>query len=248
MCRHLGYVGPPRSVAEILTGQQHSLLTQSYAPSDMRRGGTVNADGFGAAWATPDGSMTSYRNAMPMWTDPAVTDVLSHVTSTCVLGAVRSATVGMPIVRTANAPFVDGRFAFSHNGVVAGWPMSVAALVSRLPTEDVLTLEAPTDSAAVWALLKDGLRAHGPEQALRTVVSEVDVAAPNSRLNFLLGDGETLYATAIYHSLSVYSDDECVIVASEPLDTRPGWQSVPDRSFVTARIGSVSIEPLKENL
>jgi glutamine amidotransferase len=248
MCRHLGYVGPLKTVSEVVTGQQHSLLTQSYAPADMRRGGTVNADGFGVAWSTPDGVMTSYRNAMPMWTDPAITDVLAQVTSTCVLGAVRSATVGMPIVRTANAPFVDGRFAFSHNGVVAGWPASMADLAARLPIEDLLTIEAPTDSAAVWALLKGALRTHDPEQALRTVIAEVDAAAPNSRLNFLLGDGEALYATAVYHSLSVYSDDECVIVASEPLDSRPGWQSVPDRSFVTARIGSVSVEPLKENL
>ncbi|GGG16825.1 gamma-glutamyl-hercynylcysteine sulfoxide hydrolase [Rhodococcoides trifolii] len=244
MCRHLGYVGPPRSVAEVLTGQPHSLLTQSYAPTDMRRGGTVNADGFGAAWSAPDGSMVSYRNAMPMWTDPAVTDVLTQVTSTCVLGAVRSATVGMPIVRTANAPFVDGRFAFSHNGVVAEWPTSMAALAAQIPTEDLMTLEAPTDSASVWALLKVALREHGPGRALRTVATAVDSAAPNSRLNFLLGDGEALYATAVYHSLSVYSDDECVMVASEPLDFRPGWQSVPNRSFVTARIGNVDVQDL----
>ena len=53
MCRHLAYLGPPVTLAALLLDPPHGLLHQSYAPADMRGGGTVNADGFGAGWYPP---------------------------------------------------------------------------------------------------------------------------------------------------------------------------------------------------
>ncbi len=50
MCRHIGYLGEPVSPAEVVFRAPHSLLVQSYAPADMRGGGSVNADGFGLGW------------------------------------------------------------------------------------------------------------------------------------------------------------------------------------------------------
>ena len=46
--RHLAYIGPPVTLAALLLDPPHGLLHQAYAPSDMRGGGTVNADGFDA--------------------------------------------------------------------------------------------------------------------------------------------------------------------------------------------------------
>ena len=45
MCRHLGYLGPTRSVREVIAAGEFSLLRQSWSPRDMRGGGTINADG-----------------------------------------------------------------------------------------------------------------------------------------------------------------------------------------------------------
>ncbi|TDD15844.1 ergothioneine biosynthesis protein EgtC, partial [Kribbella turkmenica] len=50
MCRHLAYLGPPVTLAALVLEPSHSLYEQSWAPDDMRGGGTVNADGFGLAW------------------------------------------------------------------------------------------------------------------------------------------------------------------------------------------------------
>lgn len=244
MCRHLGYLGPRRSVGDVVTAGPTSLLTQSWAPREMRGGGTINADGFGAAWWSASGGRTAsaYRNALPMWSDPAVTDTLTHIESTAVLAAVRSATVGMPVERSACAPFVDGRWAFSHNGVVAGWPHSVGSLAAKIPVESLMTLAAPTDSAVLWAILRDRLVESAPLDALTGLVVDVDAAAPDSRLNFLLSDGETLWATTKYHSLFALSTERSVLLASEPLDDRPGWHRIPDRSVVTAAVGSLHVD------
>ena len=50
MCRHLAYLGPPTTLSALVLEPTHGLLRQSYAPLDMRGGGTVNADGFGVGW------------------------------------------------------------------------------------------------------------------------------------------------------------------------------------------------------
>ena len=44
MCRHLAYVGPPIALRRVLTEPPHSLLHQSYAPTDMRRGGRISTE------------------------------------------------------------------------------------------------------------------------------------------------------------------------------------------------------------
>lgn len=244
MCRHVGYLGPARTVGDVVTGGDNSLRVQSWAPKDMRGGGTINADGFGAAWWDESAAVRSYRNAMPIWSDPAVDGVLGAVDATAVVAAVRSATVGMPVERSACAPFTDGTWAFSHNGVVFGWPEAMVDLVSEVDPVDLLTLPAPTDSAALWLVLRTLLRRHDPEKALRILVARVRSVSPGPRLNLMLCDGRVLYATTLHHSLSVLRTDNSVTVASEPLDDNPGWMGVGDCKFVLARPGHIDISDL----
>ncbi|NUS44807.1 MAG: ergothioneine biosynthesis protein EgtC [Mycobacteriaceae bacterium] len=241
MCRHLGYLGPPEPVDALVTRGPHALYVQSWAPRDMRRGGRINADGFGVAWWPAPGTVTRYRNAAPIWTDPAVTEVLGQIASGAVVAAVRSATVGMPVERAACAPFTSDGWAFSLNGKVPGWREVIPDLASG-PLWD---LECATDSAALWMVLRRGLAAAPPAEALANLVAAVLRRAPDSRLNLLLGDGETLWATTVTHSLSALVDDDCAVLSSEPYDDDPRWRPIPDHSLVTARPGHLSITPLE---
>ncbi|MQY25088.1 Gamma-glutamyl-hercynylcysteine sulfoxide hydrolase [Nocardia sp. RB56] len=368
MCRHLGYLGPPAAVGSQLTRGPHSLYTQSWQPRDMRGGGTVNADGFGVAWwvspsapaqasateGSPAGERVAsrYRNAAPIWADPAVDEVLPQLHSTAVLAAVRSATVGMPVERAACAPFTSGRWAFSHNGRVADWQRVLTEVAAEFGSPALLEAEARTDSAALWVILRalletgsaavesatsaavgaapevryaaadsstgpregtgrepggshrgaSGVTVSGdtttswswsvshsvhsvttrhsaaagepaaagpaapghetdtrpddlaagsaviagtdPAEALRQVVLAVLAREPAARLNLLLGDGETLWATTRHHSLSVLVTDEFAVVSSEPYDDDPRWRAVADRQLVTLRPGLLSVVPL----
>lgn len=244
MCRHLAYLGPPVTLASLVLDPAHSLLVQSYAPTDMRGGGTVNADGFGAGWY-PGPDAARYRSASPIWSDTAFAELAATTRSTAVLAAVRSATVGMPVTAQAAAPFAEGRWLFSHNGVVRGWPGSVAEEAGKLPVTDLLTLDAPTDAALLWALVRDRLRRDvDPAAALAEVVRLVADAAPGSRLNLLLSDGARIWATAWDHALSVRVTDEHALVASEPLDEAETWTTVPDRHLVVAHPGHCVISEL----
>jgi glutamine amidotransferase len=187
-----------------------------------------------------------------MWTDQDAPVLARSLRSGAFVAAVRNGTVGMPVTEAACAPFTDGRWSFSHNGMVAGWPESIATPAGKLPVTDLLTLEAPTDSAVLWALLRERLRAgEDPVRATVDLLTRVERAAPGSRLNFLLTDGEVLVATAWTHSLWVWRSragpperGDAVVVASEPPDTGPGWTPVPDRHTVVAWRGGLDLIPL----
>lgn len=375
MCRHLAYLGPPAAVGNLLTRGPHSLRTQSWAPREMRGGGTINADGFGVAWwHSPDASspdrgpgvrwhggptadpvtgvvpgdgddvaakdaisgtdnrvareatsgfgpraappllVSRYRNAAPIWTDPAVDEVLPQLHSTAVLAAIRSATVGMPVERAACAPFTHGRWAFSHNGAIPDWRRVLTAVAAQFGSPSLLEAESLTDSAALWVILRglltDGQSPGGvaeqatpaddgaaqsfssassvafgasasaisgsaprvtawsrtsvtggahvsgsggaaagggrpPEVALRLVTAAVLAEEPGARLNLLLGDGETIWATTRHHSLAVLAGEGFVVVASEPYDDDPRWRAIAEGQLVVARVGRLSVEPLE---
>lgn len=246
MCRHLAYLGVPVALSELLLDPPHALVRQAWAPRDMRGGGTINADGFGVAWFPPGAAEpVRYRSAMPMWSDAALPALAAATTSGAVLAAVRSATVGMPVTETAAAPFAEGPWLFSHNGVVRGWPGSMVKVAGRLPVQDLLTLDAPTDAALLWALVRDRLRAGvAAAEAVAEVVAEVELAAPGSRLNLLLTDGAQIVATTLGHALSVRTGRDGVLVASEPLDPGAAWQPVPEGQLLVASPSTVNLTPL----
>ncbi|BCY13608.1 ergothioneine biosynthesis protein EgtC [Actinoplanes sp. L3-i22] len=246
MCRHLAYLGPPVPLAALLFEPAHGLAHQAWAPRDMRGGGTINADGFGVGWYAADADQPiRYRSAMPLWTDAALPGIAAVTSSTAILAAVRSATVGMPVIETAAAPFRHDRWLFSHNGVVRGYPGALAGPAAELPVEDLLTLEAPTDSAALFALFRHRLRAgKTAEDAVASLISDISEISPDSRLNLLLTDGERIIASTVGHALSIRVLTDSVLVASEPLDDHPGWRAVPDRSLLTATVSDLTMGDL----
>ncbi|MEU6591174.1 ergothioneine biosynthesis protein EgtC [Streptomyces sp. NPDC046881] len=248
MCRHLAYLGPEEPLGRLLVEPPHSLFRQSWAPRRQRHG-TVNADGFGVGWYTSDDPVPArYRRAGPIWADLSFADLGRVVRSGAVLAAVRDATLAGADAEAAAAPFAAGRWLFSHNGVIAGWPDSAAPLVSALPPVDLLSLQARNDSAFVWALVLHRLR-HGdePEEALGASVRQLARAAPASRLNLLLTDGAMIAATAWGDSLWYRTEPgRSTVVASEPYDDDPLWQEVPDRTVLTASRAGVLLAPLDE--
>ncbi|MCX5380890.1 ergothioneine biosynthesis protein EgtC [Streptomyces sp. NBC_00091] len=249
MCRHLAYVGPPVTLARLLSEPEHSLVRQSWQPR-RQRFGTVNADGFGVGWyAEGDPVPARYRRAGPVWGDLTFADLTRVVRSGAVLAAVRDATVPGADGEAAAAPFASGPWLFSHNGAVRDWPDAAAPFAAGLPPEELLQLAAGTDSALVWALVLHRLR-QGDDMgtALAEPVRELAGAAPGSRLNLLLTDGAAIAATAWGDSLWYLADPGAgrVVVASEPYDDDARWCEVPDRTLLTATRTRVALTPLKE--
>ena len=227
MCRHLGWLGAPRSIASLVLEPPSGLLVQSYAPRQQKHG-LMNADGWGVGFFDR-GVVRRWRSAAPLWGDTSFASVAPALSSGCVVAAVRSATIGMPIEPSASAPFTDGQWLLSHNGLVdrAVLPLSAKA-------------ESTVDSALLAALIFDrGL------DALGDTIVEIAAADPAARLNILAGNGSQLRATTWGDTLSVLRRDDGVVLASEPYDDSPHWQEIPGRHLVTVVGSDVELTPLK---
>jgi glutamine amidotransferase len=234
MCRHLAYVGRSLRAGELLTDPPHSLVRQAWEPR-RQTNGIMNVDGFGLGWyVAGDPQPARHRGVGPVWGDETFADLARTVRTTALLAAVRSATEGMAHGRAAAAPFRSGRWLFSHNGALAGWPGSGVDLVKDLGAERLLRLEAPTDAAVLWALTLDRLERGVPlPEALADVVRRAADTC-GGRINLLATDGTTIAATTWGASLSWRELDGGVLVASEPHDDRSGWSDVPDGHLITA--------------
>jgi glutamine amidotransferase len=227
MCRHLGWLGEPRSVASLVLDPPYGLLVQSYSPRRQKHG-LMNADGWGVGFFD-DGIARRWRSAAPLWGDTSFASVAPALHSGCIVAAVRSASVGMPIEPSASAPFTDGQWLLSHNGLVdrAALPPSSAA-------------ESANDSALLAALIFE----RGMD-ALGDTLAEVAAADPNARLNILAGNGSQLRATTWGDTLFVLRTADGVVLASEPFDDDQGWQEIPDRHLVTVAGSDVELTGLK---
>lgn len=239
MCRHAAWLGPVRPLSWLICEPEYGLLRQSYAPR-MQRYGRVNADGFGMGWYDPAlCAPVRYRRTVPIWSDANLPGLAAAARSTCLIAAVRSATAGMPIEETATAPFADGRWLLSHNGRMKR--EAARHLAPDGPAEPESLCDSAWLASAVFARLRAGTPL---AEALALVVRRAAAADPAARLNLLACDGTEVAAVAWGDTLHARVD-EGVLVASEPLDDRPGWRPVPDRSLLSACPDGVLVTPLR---
>ena len=228
MCRHLGWLGRDASVSSLMLDPPHGLRVQSYAPRRQKHG-LMNADGWGMGFfdgATP----RRWRSAAPLWGDVSFDSIAPALHSHCVVAAVRSATVGMPIEASATAPFTDGHWLLSHNGVV---------------DRTVLPLTSSAESVCDSAILAATIFALGPD-ALGETIKQIGALDPDARLNVLAANGSRLLATTWNDTLSILRRDDGVVLASEPYDDDLSWEDLPDHHLIEVTAEGVTLTALDD--
>jgi gamma-glutamyl hercynylcysteine S-oxide hydrolase len=226
MCRHLGWLGAEASVSSLVLEPPYGLRVQSYAPRQQKHG-LINADGWGVGFF--DGEVPRrWRSAAPIWGDTSLESVAPALRSHCVVAAVRSATVGMPIDVSATAPFTDGQWLLSHNGIV---------------DRTVLPLTSSAESVCDSAMLAATIFALGLD-ALGETIAQIGSLDRGARLNILAADGSRMLATAWGDTLSILRRDDGVVLASEPYDNDSEWEDVPDRHLVEVTPDHVTLTAL----
>jgi glutamine amidotransferase len=217
MCRHLAWLGEPRTLSALVLDPPFGLHRQSYAPRRQLRG-LLNADGWGVGFYVPEqATPVRWRSAKPLWGDASFASVAPVLRSGAVLAAVRSATVGMPMDESAAAPFTDGTWLLSHNGRV---------------DRAVLPVRHDAESVCDSAVLAAHVFAEGVDHLAETVRT-VAASDPGASLNLLLSDGEQVLAVSWGDAMSYLVEPDGVVVASEPYDDDPRWVDVPDRSLLS---------------
>lgn len=226
MCRHLGWLGAQTSVSSLILDPPFGLRVQSYAPRQQKHG-LMNADGWGAGFFD-EGVPRRWRSAAPIWGDTSFESVAPALRSHCVVAAVRSATVGMPIDVSATAPFTDGQWLLSHNGIV---------------DRTVLPLTSTAESVCDSAMLAATIFALGPD-ALGETIAQIGALDRGARLNILVANGSRMLATTWGDTLSILRRDDGVALASEPYDDDSAWEDIPDRHLVEVTATDVTLTAL----
>jgi glutamine amidotransferase len=230
MCRHLAWIGEPRTVSSLVLDPPFGLEHQSYAPRRQRRG-LMNADGWGVGFhVAGQDEPVRWRSARPLWGDASFASVAPVLSSGSVLAAVRSATPGMPMDESAAAPFTDGRWLLSHNGRVRS---------------SVLPARHDAESVCDSALLAAHVFAEGPKRVVETL-RDVAAADPDATLNVLLTDGSRILAVSWGDPMSYLVEPDGVVVASEPYDDDARWVDVPDRHLLEATSTEVVVTGLED--
>jgi glutamine amidotransferase len=229
LCRHLAWLGEPRTIASLVLEPAYGLARQSYAPRRQSRG-LLNADGWGVGLYAPGSdSPARWRSARPLWSDASFASVAPLLSSGAVLAAVRSATVGMPLDESAAAPFTDGRWLLSHNGRV---------------DRSVLPARNDAESVCDSAVLAAHVFAEGAGRAADTV-REVARLDPGAFLSLLLTDASRIIGISWGDTLSYLVEPDGVAVASEPWDDDPRWVDVPDRHLIEVTPDGVTVTALE---
>lgn len=108
MCRLVGWVSrTPVTLRAVLGDAAVARLVHL---------SNVHADGWGAAWHDEHGGTAHTLSVRPAHDDPGFTELAATTASTAALVHLRLGTPGCGHGELSNHPFVDGPWAFAHNG------------------------------------------------------------------------------------------------------------------------------------
>jgi glutamine amidotransferase len=241
MCRFLAYLGAPIFLDTLLVAPEASLIAQSLAAKQAKT--VVNADGCGIGWYGERDEPGVYHGVLPAWSDHNLASLCRQLRSRMFVAHVRSATSGE--VAAANChPFTSGRNLFMHNGQIGGYEHVRRRVDALIPDALYASRRGSSDSEVIFlAALGRGLETD-PAAAIAATLAEIlhilHEAGIRKPLRFaaIHADGQRLQCyrwSSDDRAPSLYwrRDPAGQIVASEPFDDAPGWQSVPAGSVLT---------------
>jgi glutamine amidotransferase len=231
MCRLLGAVSRrPESHPLSLAEAPRSLA--SLSPEHPHGWGIALHDGRG--WAL-------HKRPTCAQVDQQFRKVAQSLSGKVLVAHIRKATVGRTHVSNTH-PFRRDAWMFAHNGTIE----DIAYFERRTSASRRREVEGDTDSERFFAFLMTALdevgAALGSRRAVRGAVDRAlcsAVAAAVERpkigaINFLLSDGEVLYAHRFGRTLHVRTDSAAgaVLLASEQVGVDDAWEEVPEGTLL----------------
>jgi predicted glutamine amidotransferase len=177
MCRFALYLGPPIRLSALVTEPSNSIIHQSYDAKEREE--PLNGDGFGVAWYAPElrEAPAVFKAVSPAWNNVNLLNLAPVTVSRCLLAHVRAATPGLPVTQLNCHPFVRGRLAFMHNGVIAGFRGLRRRLQQGLSDRAFAAIQGSTDSEHILALIADAYdRATDAETELERMATAVEAS------------------------------------------------------------------------
>ncbi|MFQ5480534.1 MAG: class II glutamine amidotransferase [Thermodesulfobacteriota bacterium] len=175
MCRFVLYLGEDVALSSLITEPENSIIHQSFHSHEREE--PLNGDGFGVAWYAPDVSAEPavFKDITPAWNNINLINLARVISSPCVLGHVRAATPGLPVIQLNCHPFVFGPFSFMHNGRVGGFSRLRRSLMRSLSDRAFNAVSGSTDSEFLFALFLDFFESYKKDAGEAGGESEEDI-------------------------------------------------------------------------
>lgn len=234
MCRLLGVLANDT--------RDFGLCLQS-APRSLAALSIENPDGWGIAVWEPTTGWVLRKQPACAQRDVSFVEAATQSRGQALVAHVRQRTVGQATHDNTH-PFQSGRWIFAHNGTID----EVDYLRSRVSPARRANLRGGTDSELLFAFLLTRLDADDLDDVPSNGATDLAVADAVDELarhpsfgsyNFVLCDGETLYAQRRGRTLFVLERNEAgggttALVASEPATDEP-WRSLAEGALVQCR-------------
>lgn len=251
MCRLVGWVSErPKTLHEVIGDAGLSRLLHL---------STVHSDGWGAArHDTDSGQLVVQHSALRAGSDEAFGVFASGMASRTCLVHLRLGTPGYGTGATSIHPFVDGEWAFAHNGAI----LPASAIDALLSPESRRQPRGATDSERYFLALRDEMERNGGSvpiamNALLVRLRSAGLAAAS--LNSMLIGPDALHVVCRHDpawqagSIPVWPADilaqetrpayfplswrdtseEVAIVSSGIVDPEEPWQALPKNVVVS---------------
>jgi predicted glutamine amidotransferase len=210
MCRLLGYVAAsPTSVVEVLGQEDFDAFTALTA---------VHDDGWGMAWKdADDGLVASFKSPDSAERDATYARLARQDLGRAGIVHLRWATPGLAVRPENTHPFVEGGYAFAHNGSIA----RIDRLESLLTKESLGSVRGDTDSERYFRFVLQCIDESADEAAgLARALSTLTKEFPDASLNALLLTPTRLFAVHINSRAAAPKELRSPAVAAEHLSDR----------------------------
>ena len=254
MCRHIGYIGKKKDLDSILFKHKHSLIELAYKPKHMKEA-ILNADGFGIAWKN-NKKFELYKNYLPIWNDLNLKSINKSISSSLVIGNVRSATIIENQGYFNTHPFYYKNYIFSHNGYIKDYNSSTKnRLYKNLNSKYKALIKGNTDSEMIFILLMQYINnLKSVKKSIQEVISAIKGNYSACMLNFILATindkgKDILYATKFAKGLKSPSlfylkyKNEYVTISSEKLNDKV-WVNVKNNSLIKVHDNKITIKDI----
>lgn len=247
MCRLFALHAGPHDVAA-----EFWLLE---APDSFAAQSEVNADGFGLAALTVGEALLLIRNPVRALDDATYGLVARRAKASQFMAHLRYASTGRVSLQNTH-PFVQDNRVFAHNGVIGDLEK-----IERRIGDGMAMVAGDTDSERLFALVTICIREAGGDVrvGIRAAVRELAEQYELYSINFVLGQAGHFWAfrypehnPLMIQQLQPSADpvtqdgqsgtmhlhfDEpvehpVVIIASEPMDSGPGWEPIHSGELV----------------
>jgi len=210
----------------------------------MPKGYGPHDDGSGVAWLQDGRVRLEKRGGLDAW-DPSFQELVESMRTTALIAHNRKASVGLDVNVNVSHPYTmkfrGEEVAFCHNG---GIKTFMTEAQDRKITDSLVFLERLISKVGTLSL-----------EDLKTFLVEASATWEYSSINALLLTKDSLFAWRCYDdvkdsewdrerycSLYLRESSERICIASEPVDRKRDWISIPNRTLIQVKLGGETVE------